>query len=51
MEGKEAIIAKITENARLTADNIVRDAESERDAAVNAAKASAERRRSLRKPH
>ena len=33
MEGKEAIIAKITENARLTADNIVRDAESERDAA------------------
>ena len=49
MEGKEAIIAKITENARLTADNIVRDAESERDAAVNAAKASAEKEAELKK--
>ena len=49
MEGKEAIIGKIMENAQVTADNIIRDAESERDAAVSAAKASAEKEAEAKK--
>lgn len=43
MDGKEAIIAKITENAKVSADNLIRDAQNELAEAETAARLSAEK--------
>ncbi len=48
MDGKEAIIAKITESAETSAANLIRDAESELAAAETKAREEAEKRQQKR---